>query len=313
MAESSRVQVRYVEETTFGTTPASALKNLRATGFRLKRNTQGAVSQEIRSDRQIPDWVRTGIDVGGEIPFELVYGNLDDFLEGVLATDWSTDTGFAGVQSGTDLLQNGTTAKSFSIEAEYGGVSLFHTFKGCRADTLSLAIAPGSVITGSVGFQGKLDTIQGATAGTGAATAAPTHDPMNGVDHVSAVLEGGSSVELVGINLSIANNLRMRRVLGSLSPDDIALGRFVVTGDIRLYLADSTLLTKYMDQTRSSISFTLTDVQGNAYAVKVDELKYNDATKDVDGNDSDVELTLPFQGLYDATTTKTIRMTRNPA
>jgi hypothetical protein len=313
MSESSRVQVRYVEETTFGTTPAAALKNLRATGFRLKRNTQGAVSEEIRSDRQIPDWIRTGIDVGGEIPFELVYGNLDDFLEGVFAADWLTNTGLAGVQSGTDLLRNGSTAKSYTIEAEFGGITQFHVFKGCRADTFSLAVTPGEIITGSVGFQGKLDDVATATAGTGAATAAPTNDPMNAVDHVSAITEGGAAIELMGLNISIANNLRMRRVIGSLSPDDIAYGRFVVTGDIRLYFADAALLDKYMDQTRSSLSFTTTDVQGNAYTFQIDELKYTDADKPVDGNDQDVVVTLPFQGLYDATTTYTARMTRNPA
>jgi hypothetical protein len=313
MAESSRVQVRYVEETTFGTTPASALTNLRATGFRLKRNTQGAVSEEIRSDRQIPDWIRTGIDVGGEIPFELVYGNLDTFLEGVFAADWLTNTGLAGVQSGTDLLRNGSTAKSYTIEAEFGGVTQFHTFKGCRADTFALAVTPGEIITGSVGFQGKLDTIQGTTAGTGAAVAAPTNDPMNAVDHVSAITEGGAAIELMGLNFNIANNLRMRRVIGSLSPDDIAYGRFVVTGDIRLYFADAALLNKYMNQTRSALSFTTTDVQGNAYTFQIDELKYTDADKPVDGNDADVVVTLPFQGLYDATTGYTARVTRNPA
>jgi hypothetical protein len=313
MAESSRVQVRYVEETTFGTTPASALTNLRATGFRLKRNTQGAVSQELRSDRQIPDWVRTGIDVSGEIPFELVYGNLDAFLEGAFSTDWTTNTGFSGTESGTDILRNGTTAKSYTVEAEFASITQFHTFKGCRVDTLSLAIIPGEIITGTVGFQGKLDTIQATTAGTGSATAAPTNDPMNGVDHVSAITEGGATIELLGINLSLANNLRMRRVLGTLSPDDIGYGRFVVTGDIRLYFADATMLTKYMDQTRSNLHFTLTDVQGNAYAIRVDELKYTDADLPVDGNDADVVVTLPFQGLYDSTTTYTIRLTRNPA
>jgi hypothetical protein len=313
MAESSRVQVRYVEETTFGTTPAAALTNLRATGFRLKRNTQGAVSQELRSDRQIPDWVRTGIDVAGEVPFELVYGNLDAFLEGAFASDWATNTGFLGTESGTDILRNGTTAKSYTVEAEFASITQFHTFKGCRVDTLSLAITPGEIITGTVGFQGKLDTIQGTTAGTGAATAAPTNDPMNGVDHVSAITEGGATIELLGINLSLANNLRMRRVLGTLSPDDIGYGRCVVTGDIRLYFADATLLTKYMDQTRSNLHFTLTDVQGNAYAIRVDELKYTDGDKPVDGNDADVVVTLPFQGLYDSTTTYTVRMTRNPA
>jgi hypothetical protein len=312
MAESSRVQVRTVAESTWGTTPASAMTNVRTTGFRLKRVTQGTVSEELRSDGQIPDWVRTGASVEGEFPFELIYGNIDAFLEGVFRSTWATNTGFSGTLSGTDLLQNGTTAKSYTIEAEYASIAQFRSFTGCRPNTLSLSITPGQIVTGTLGFLGKLDAIAGTTVGTGSATAAPTSDPFNAVDHLSGLTEGGSAVELLGIDLNISNNLRLRPILGSLSPDDIGYGRFVVTGSIRAYFADAALLNKYNNQTESSLSFTLTDPDGNALAFKIDSLKYTDGDTPVDGNDQDVVVTMPFQGLLNTTTGKTMRLTRNP-
>lgn len=313
MSDASRVVVRAVEESTFGTTPASALKTIRTTGFRLKRATQGTTSQEIRSDAQIPDWIRTGTNVEGEIPFELIYGNLDNFLEGAFRTDWALDTGFAGVQTGTDLLQNGTVAKSYTIEAEYSDIAQFHAFKGCRVNTFNLSIVPGQIVTGSFGFMGKADTPAGATVGTGSAEAAVSGDPMNSVDHVSAITEGGASIEVLQIDLSVAEGLRNRLIVGSLTPDDIGYGRFNVTGSIRVYFADASLLTKYNDATESSLNFTLTDAAGSAYAVKLDSLKYTDFDKPVDNPDGDVIATLPFQGVLNSSTGKTLRWTRNPA
>jgi hypothetical protein len=317
VSDASRVVVRAVAESTYGTTPAAALQTIRTTGFRLKRATQGNASQEIRSDAQIPDWVRLGANVEGEIPFEFVYGNLDttaaDFLAGAFRSTWSIDTGFVGVESGTDLLQNGTGTKSFTIEAEYSDITKFHAFTGCRVNTFSLSIVPGQIVTGSLGFMGKADTPASATVGTGAATAAVTGDPMNAVDHVSAITEGGSAVEVLGIDLAVNNGLRMRQIVGSLTPDDIGYGRFNVTGSIRVYFADTALLTKYNAATESSLGFTLTDADGDAYAFKVDSLKYTDFDKPVDSPDGDVIATLPFQGIINTTTSKTLRLTRNPA
>lgn len=317
MSDASRVVVRAVAESTFGTTPASALQTIRTTGFRLKRATQGTVSQEIRSDAQIPDWVRTGTNVEGEIPFELVYGNLDstaaDFLAGVFRSTWTADTGFSGAETGTSLLTNGTTGKSYTIEAEYADITQFHAFTGCRVNTFNLSITPGQIVTGSLGFMGKADTPAGATVGTGAATAAVTGEPMNSVDHVSAITEGGSSIEVLNIDLSVNHGLRLKPIVGSLTPDDIGYGRFNVTGSIRVYFADTTLLTKYNAATSSSLGFTLTDADGDAYSFKIDSLKYTDFDKPVDGPEGDVIATLPFQGFIDTTTTKTLRMTRTPA
>ncbi len=317
MSDASRVAVRGVAESVFGTTPASALQTIRTTGFSLKRATQGTTSQEVRSDRQVADWIRLGAHVEGEIPFELIYGNLHattaDLLAGALYGAWAADTGLSGVLSGTDLLTNGTTAKSFSIEAEYADITQFHMFTGCRVNTLNLSIVPGSIITGSLGFMGKLDSIAGTSGGTGAATAAVTGEPMNAVDHISGITEGGSAAEILQIDLSLANGLRLQPILGSLGPDGIGAGQCNVTGSIRVYFADAALITKYNGATESSLAFTLTDEAGNAYSFSLDAIKYTDFAKPNTGPEGDVIATLPFQAFMDTTTLKTLRITRNPA
>jgi|LGVF01.2.fsa_nt_gb hypothetical protein len=99
MSDSNRTQLYYVEESTWGTTPASALQELRFTGESLGMNLASVSSNEIRDDRQISDLVLTDKDPSGEINFELSAALLDDLLEGALFGDFST----AVAISATDL------------------------------------------------------------------------------------------------------------------------------------------------------------------------------------------------------------------
>lgn len=313
MSNASRVQVRYVEESTWGTTPASALKNFRATGFNLKRNQATVVSEEIRSDSQITDIARVGQQVEGEVPFEASYGTIDDLIEGACRSDWAVDTGLSGTESGTDLLQNGTTSKSYTLEAEYADITQFQSFTGCRVNSFNLSIRPGQVITGSFGFMGKANALAGTTVGTGSATAATTTKIFNAVDHVSAVSEGGSSIEIVGLDLSIANNLRPQAIVGQLALDGIGYGDFNLTGTLEAYFENATLLNKFLNFTASSLRVTLTDTAGNAYVIDIPNIQYSDGDNPVSGKNTDVIVRMPFQALYDSTSGKTIQITRNPA
>jgi len=90
ISDTSRSALRYVEESVAGTTPASALTDLRITGESISPNFSSVTSGEIRSDRQITDSIRTGYEVSGDINFELSYGSFDELFEGALFSDWST-------------------------------------------------------------------------------------------------------------------------------------------------------------------------------------------------------------------------------
>jgi len=68
------------------------LQIMRHTGESLKQDTTVITSEEIRSDRQIADIIRTGVGASGGIDFELSYGTFDDFLQAILFSDgWSTE------------------------------------------------------------------------------------------------------------------------------------------------------------------------------------------------------------------------------
>ena len=92
MSDSNRVGLAYVKEVTYGVVPGTQLKNIRFTSESLGQDTDSTTSQEIRSDRQISDLVRTNIKGSGDINGEVSFGAYDDFFEWGLQSlvTWST-------------------------------------------------------------------------------------------------------------------------------------------------------------------------------------------------------------------------------
>jgi hypothetical protein len=95
-ADTARSQLYYLEEVTWGTTPAAALKAMRFTGETLNFSIDTKQSNEIRSDRQITDLIRTDAQPGGNINFEVSYGAPDDLLAGAFYNAWLTATNMTG-------------------------------------------------------------------------------------------------------------------------------------------------------------------------------------------------------------------------
>lgn len=91
MADGGRVVLAYIEEASWGTTPASALTKVAfATSENITRNQSTTVSSAIRGDYVKPQVIRTSVSGSGGFPFEVAYadGPLNDFVEGVFRSDW---------------------------------------------------------------------------------------------------------------------------------------------------------------------------------------------------------------------------------
>lgn len=93
MSDANRVELRYVEETTFGATPSSpTLTAVRFTSEDLRIEPTTVTSQELRADRQIADLILTNLRAAGSIPFEWSYKSQDwAFYRGLQA-----DAAFSG-------------------------------------------------------------------------------------------------------------------------------------------------------------------------------------------------------------------------
>jgi hypothetical protein len=260
------------------------------------------VSNEIRNDRQIVD-SRHGLKrIEGDINFELGYGYLDDFLEAALFGSWTTN-----------VLKAGTTAKYFSIERAFNDVAQFMVFKGCMIDRLTLNVQPNAMITGSFGIVGKDVAVSGATVDAGGGiTAAATNAPYDGF--AGAISEGGGAVDnITQLTLELQNNLAPSFVVGLDTTPQILAGRSMLTGEVTAFFESATLFNKFLNETESSISFTLTGL-GSAgdQTWLIPRVKYNAGNVNVQNADDGLLVTMPFQALRDSTEATNLKITRVP-
>jgi len=387
MSDTNRVLLAYVEESTFGVTPSGppTLQNMRYTQESLVQATEVVQSQEIRSDRQVPDHVRTGIRAEGDIGLELSYGAYDDLLQAALqSADWSAEESVAAADTGVsaatsddsfnhtsswdndpsagDIIKvsgfteagnngyfrvvsvsgsnkivvnrnltdevagdsvtienlsaitNGTTQKSYSIEKTFEDLSnIFEVLTGLTVNALSLNVQPDQIITGNFGFLGKSAASSASTVGDGSNTAAPTDDVMNAIDHIAAVVEGGSDYDITQFSLELANNLRARQQVGTLGAVSIGAGTVEITGTLQAYFNNSTVMDKYLNFTETEIMIVAEDGNGKAYVIDLPAVKYTQGQRVAGGINQDVIADMQFSAKRSGTYGHTLRIARNAA
>lgn len=306
MSESNRVELKYVAEVTYGTTPtnSTAWQAMRYASHTLGGRPNTTVSNEINATRQVADLIQVGQEVGGEIACEFSCNTYDDLLQAAMCGTWTTD-----------VLKVGTTDRSFSLEAKYADWTTPHylQYKGMKVGSASFKFAYGSVATVSFGFAGKthLSTTT-SLLGTGSIVAATTTDVLNGSSDISGVeIDGSAPTSIVkSITVNISNNLRAIEGVGAVGPQDQAYGRASITGTIEMYFDDAAAYTKLLANTSATFEFTVGD-GSNSYTFYFPKIKFNSGSPEASGIDTDVMQRLEFTALYDATDTA-LKITRVP-
>lgn len=119
MTDSNRVRLSYVEESTYGTTPASpGFQTLRFTSESLASEPQTTTSQEIRSDRQVSDLILVGVNAAGDVSMEMSFSSHDALVESAM---YSTFTETPKKEGATEITQVTDASDTFTVDA--GGAS----------------------------------------------------------------------------------------------------------------------------------------------------------------------------------------------
>jgi hypothetical protein len=298
-AAGSRHDISFVPETTFGTTPGTpTMTRLRNTGTSLNLPKETFTSDEIRADRMITDLRHGNRRVTGDVTFELSYGAFDTFLEAALMGTWATN-----------VLKAGTTFRSFTLERRFTDIGKYIRYLGAAVNTLAMTIAPGKMVTGSMGFLGKDINIASSSLGTPAA--GPANPPFDA--YSGTMEEGGAAIgSLTSLTLNLDNGLDPAFVIGSPSVQQVVTGRSNLTGRASLYFENETMYNKFINETESSIHLVL---NGAAPAGDLDlllpRIKYTGADLPLRGEGL-IAIDMPFQALYDSTTGTNLQITRIP-
>ncbi|MGI9277481.1 MAG: phage tail tube protein [Endozoicomonas sp.] len=300
MADGSRHSMYLVAEDTYGVTPASpAFKQVRNTGTTLALTKNTVESEEVRPDRQIAEFRHGNRQVGGDISVEFSYGSFDEMMEAVLCGSWTADKPAAG----TDELKAGSKRRSFSVLRHFSDLDTadkpYHLFNGVELNNFSLTVAPDAIVKATFAAVGK-GMVTAGDKPASATLAAPTTTGV--MDSFTGTLkENGAPIAVVTeVQLTLENGIEPRFVVGSKETIQPRIGRSNLTGQITAYFENSALLDKFLNETESSLEFTLPDAAGNQYTFILPRVKYNGGQPDVSGQ-GDITLAMPFQALFDST------------
>ena len=303
IANGAQHSLHFIAETTYGTTPSTPTWTpCPHTGTTLALSKDAIESEKLRGDRQVEDFRHGNKSIGGDISCELEYGAFDDLLEAALGGAWTTD-----------VLKTGTTRRSFTFERKFADLSTpeFHRYTGCEINSMALSIAPNQMVGLTFGIVGKdisLSTSEVASSTYSADVGETPFDSFTG-----SITEGGSSIAVVtALELTLENGLEPLFSVGSQTTTQPAIGKSRVTGSLTTYFDSKTLYEKFVNETSSSISVTLTDVDGNDYLIEIGNVKYNSGQPDMAG-EGPVTIAMDFVGLYDSSDASNIVITRSTA
>lgn len=122
LASTSRVQMRYIKEATFGVTPLTGNpRNLRMTGESLNFDLTKEESKEVRGDRQMGGSATVGATSGGDVNIHMQYGEYDPLFEGLMMNPFSV----FGVNGEGAAFAAAYAAGSITAAVATTGASLF--------------------------------------------------------------------------------------------------------------------------------------------------------------------------------------------
>jgi hypothetical protein len=211
-------------------------------------------------------------------------------------------------------LRNGTTLKSFSMETLFSDVTKYKNFTGMRVSKMSLKLTVSDLLTGVLSFMGKTSNISATTIGTGGPVAAPTNNVLNSVNNIAYVQENSLPYpgKIQDFTMDLNNNLRAQKAVGTLGNVGIGSGRAVVTGKLSTYFEGSgtSLYSKYLAGTETSLALRFTDPAGNAYILTFPRVKLTKGTLVAGAADTDAIEELEYQAIRHTTYGFTVQLDR---
>ena len=294
-AQGSRSGLSYINEVTFGTTPAGNFKDIPYNTHSLELTKERVQSAEIRSDRMTNVDRHGNKQTAGDIVVELADGDYDDLLAAVMFNDWVTSLG------NPDRLDVGTTFKSISIEDRAEDIAQYMLYSGVALNQMSVSIAPNQMGLTTFSTVGK-DMSISQTGKT--VDAAAGNDKFDSYSGTLAIGDVGSPIAVGFVNamdFSVVNSLNPTFVIGSDTTPFLEYGRAAVEGTVTVYFEDEAIINRFINETETAMTIGLNDPSGaNLYTFGFPRIKINGAPVPVDSEQSRM-ITFPFVALKDAT------------
>lgn len=302
IATGSKTTLHYIEESTYGTTPSTPTWTpLCITGVSIGMTKDSIEKGCFNANRQVEDLRHGNEQVGGDVTGELEYGTFDDMLEAMSMGTWTAN-----------VLKAGTTRRYFTFERYFDvATDEYHRYTGCEVASMSLSVAPNSMVGLTLTVVGQDMTTNTSQVASSTYSAALGNSPFD--SFTGSVNEGGSASGVItSIEFNWDNGLERAFVIGSKNTIQPSDGKSRVTGTITAYYESKALYDKFLNETSTSLDFTLTDTAGNSILFDFPNVKYTGGNPDVSG-DGPITVALEFTALYSSSDASQIVITRTPA
>jgi hypothetical protein len=296
IATGARSQVTYIPEVTWGVTPGTPqMVGLPYTSFGVNLTKTVYEDASIQADRMLRYSVHGNKAVAGPLAVNYAATDFDPLLESLFNSTWTSN-----------VLKTGSTVKSFSFEQGSLDINQYSVYTGVQVNSLTLDVPVNGLCKATFNLVGKGMTISGTTLDS-TITAATASQPFF---HAGGTFkEGGTTVAIItAINLTIDNGTTTNYALGSSDAHGLTLGMSKVSGTVTAYFEDSTIVSKFIAGTTTSLEFTLTDGT-KSHTYKMSGVKYNGATKTI-GSQGPILISLPFTAVYNGTDVSNVMITR---
>lgn len=295
-ASGSRVQMGYVAETTFGTTPATpqvVLFPMQSTTFDLQKEVIN--DPTIVPDRMELDERHGNVSSSGNLVVTLQHGQFDDLIEAAMCGTWASNE-----------VKVGTVSRSFTFEQGFLDVGQYRRFTGVKVNSFELSMAPNQVVQATFGLLGA-----GMTTSATALDSTPTAiQNKAGLTHLGGTITvGGSPVICTSLSLSLNNGMTTNYGIGSSAARDITYAESTVSGSATFYFEDLVAYNRFLQETTAAISVSTTDGT-NTMTFNIPKAKFMGGQLPVP-NSGVLFLTMPFKALKDSVTGTTLSITRS--
>ena len=254
-------QLGIAAETTFNT-PVTVTRFYEFTSESLNYQKKIAVGMGLRAGGLLPRSQRrvvTTSEVKGEINLDLPTKGLGLLLSQATGSTPSPTTLTTGVYSYTFTLGD-LAGKSFTTQVgvpQYGGTVTPKTIGGCKIDSFELSVANGALAVGKF-------TIDGASFTTATALATASFSATTNIFNFAqgaVTVDGNSVANIKDFSVKVENTLKDDRYnLGSsgIKAEQVINGFRKISGKITAEFTDTTLLTKFLNDTATGLALTFT-------------------------------------------------------
>jgi len=197
-------------------------------------------------------------------------------------------------------ITDGTTETTYNFEEYFSDLSSQLTvFKGCGISGFNVALPAEGRVTGRFNIVGATEEPLTSSAGSGYTAATTTRIFYD--THLDKIVENATALTVHSWSIDYSQVLNNQTNAGSTVPDGITQGSITCKGRIELYFATSTLYSKFVNNTESSLAVVFEDAAGNGMVIEIPEVIFTDGGRVIEGKDGDIMVDMEWSARSDAT------------